>query len=160
MGKEWLKTLMTELNNAFDKQQAYENTRIIYENDRLFDCKHFNKTADNAIKMMEAAGLTDIEKLPLKADGHTLYGLWELPRAWDINSATLRIVSPDTKEDDILCDYAAVPCSVMMYSGVTPKEGITAEVIDIDALTGGYNLQIAFSTGALAGQSITGLIKF
>ena len=28
------------------------------------------------------------------------------------------------------------------------------EVLDVDALTGGYNLQIAFSTGYLAGQSI------
>ncbi|HHX20530.1 MAG TPA: aminoacetone oxidase family FAD-binding enzyme, partial [Clostridiales bacterium] len=26
------------------------------------------------------------------------------------------------------------------------------EVLDVDALTGGYNLQIAFSTGALAGH--------
>ena len=29
----------------------------------------------------------------------------------------------------------------------------SGEVIDVDAYTGGYNLQIAFSTGALAGQS-------
>ena len=27
------------------------------------------------------------------------------------------------------------------------------EILDVDALTGGYNLQIAFSTGALAGWS-------
>ena len=27
------------------------------------------------------------------------------------------------------------------------------EVIDVDAHTGGYNLQIAWATGALAGQS-------
>ena len=27
------------------------------------------------------------------------------------------------------------------------------EVLDVDAHTGGYNLQIAFSTGALAGRS-------
>jgi len=27
------------------------------------------------------------------------------------------------------------------------------EVLDVDALTGGFNLQIAFSTGALAGMS-------
>ena len=27
------------------------------------------------------------------------------------------------------------------------------EVIDVDAYTGGYNLQIAFSTGALAGEN-------
>ena len=30
------------------------------------------------------------------------------------------------------------------------------EVIDVDAYTGGYNLQIAFSTGALAGNSVKG----
>ena len=28
------------------------------------------------------------------------------------------------------------------------------EVIDVDAYTGGYNLQIAFSTGYLAGDSV------
>jgi hypothetical protein len=28
------------------------------------------------------------------------------------------------------------------------------EVIDVDAMTGGYNLQIAWSTGYLAGSSI------
>jgi predicted flavoprotein YhiN len=28
------------------------------------------------------------------------------------------------------------------------------EVLDVDATTGGYNLQIAWSTGALAGDSI------
>ena len=27
------------------------------------------------------------------------------------------------------------------------------EVIDVDAFTGGFNLQIAFSTGSLAGES-------
>ena len=30
----------------------------------------------------------------------------------------------------------------------------SGEVIDVDALTGGYNMQIAFSTGALAGRSM------
>lgn len=31
------------------------------------------------------------------------------------------------------------------------------EVIDVDALTGGYNLQIAFSTGYLSGMSVAGI---
>ena len=35
-------------------------------------------------------------------------------------------------------------CSGLYFAG---------EVIDVDAYTGGYNLQIAFSTGALAGRS-------
>jgi predicted flavoprotein YhiN len=30
------------------------------------------------------------------------------------------------------------------------------EIMDVDGLTGGYNLQIAYSTGALAGSSVLG----
>jgi predicted flavoprotein YhiN len=40
-----------------------------------------------------------------------------------------------------------------MESKLLPGLYFAGEMIDIDALTGGYNLQIAFSTGALAGES-------
>ena len=45
-------------------------------------------------------------------------------------------INPKTMESKI--------CEGLYFAG---------EVIDVDAYTGGYNLQIAFSTGALAGQS-------
>jgi predicted flavoprotein YhiN len=31
---------------------------------------------------------------------------------------------------------------------------LTGEVIDVDAYTGGFNLQIAFTTGRIAGESV------
>ena len=40
-----------------------------------------------------------------------------------------------------------------MESKVVPGLYFAGELIDIDALTGGFNLQLAFSTGALAGRS-------
>lgn len=40
-----------------------------------------------------------------------------------------------------------------MESKLVPGLYFAGEVIDVDALTGGYNLQIAFSTGFLAGKS-------
>ena len=40
-----------------------------------------------------------------------------------------------------------------------PNLFFAGEVMDVDAHTGGYNLQIAFSTGALAGKSAAKLIK-
>ena len=45
-------------------------------------------------------------------------------------------IDPKTMESRI--------CSGLYFAG---------EVIDVDAYTGGYNLQIAFSTGARAGQN-------
>ncbi|MEL7608171.1 MAG: NAD(P)/FAD-dependent oxidoreductase [Bacillota bacterium] len=41
-----------------------------------------------------------------------------------------------------------------MESKLVPGLYFAGEIIDVDALTGGFNLQIAFSTGALAGRSI------
>jgi predicted flavoprotein YhiN len=41
-----------------------------------------------------------------------------------------------------------------MESKIIPNLYFAGEVLDIDGDSGGYNLQAAFSTGFLAGQSI------
>ena len=41
-----------------------------------------------------------------------------------------------------------------MESKIIPNLFFAGEVIDVDALTGGYNLQIAYSTGYLAGMNV------
>lgn len=41
-----------------------------------------------------------------------------------------------------------------MESKIAANIYFAGEVLDIDALTGGYNLQVAWSTGYLAGSSI------
>ena len=41
-----------------------------------------------------------------------------------------------------------------MESKLVENLYFAGEVLDVDALTGGFNLQIAFSTGYLAGNSI------
>ena len=48
----------------------------------------------------------------------------------------IKEISPKTMESKI--------CEGLYFAG---------EIIDVDAYTGGYNLQIAFSTGYLAGKS-------
>ena len=40
-----------------------------------------------------------------------------------------------------------------MESKLVPGLYFAGEVIDVDAYTGGFNLQIAFSTGYLAGKN-------
>lgn len=41
-----------------------------------------------------------------------------------------------------------------MESKIVPNLYFAGEVIDVDALTGGFNLQIAYSTGYLAGMNV------
>lgn len=42
-----------------------------------------------------------------------------------------------------------------MQSKIVPNVYFAGEILDVDAVTGGYNLQIAYSTGVLAGRSAT-----
>ena len=46
-----------------------------------------------------------------------------------------------------------------MMSKKLPGLFFAGEVLDVDAMTGGYNLQIAFSTGYLAGRSVANFAK-
>ena len=46
-----------------------------------------------------------------------------------------------------------------MESKLTPGLYFAGELLDLDAHTGGYNLQIAFSTGALAGRSAAEAVR-
>ena len=42
-----------------------------------------------------------------------------------------------------------------MESKLVPGLYFAGEVIDVDACTGGYNLQVAWSTGAAAGRAVS-----
>lgn len=46
-----------------------------------------------------------------------------------------------------------------LESKIVPNLYFAGELLDVDANTGGFNLQIAFSTGALAGASASGLLE-
>ena len=77
------------LADAFDSGHCLELVREIWENDRWFTFSAFERTAAFCERQMREAGLSEVERLPLKADGHTAYGDWVIPRAWDVSEAYL-----------------------------------------------------------------------
>jgi len=64
--------------------------------------------------------------------------------AWDIEQAIITRGGINVREIN----------ASTMESKLCPGLYFAGEVLDVDAYTGGFNLQIAFSTGALAGRSI------
>ncbi|HYM12230.1 MAG TPA: M28 family peptidase, partial [Bryobacterales bacterium] len=109
---------------------AMENMRRIWETDRWFTFPKFQQTAAHVAEMMRQAGLEDVEIVSPPADGVTQYGYWTMPLAWDVKQATLEIVEPRVSADQrFLADYQKIPASLGMWSGPTPPEGVTAEVV-------------------------------
>ena len=121
-----MKNYLTALSDIFNTSQCLDYIRGIWETDRFFDYKSFAKTADYCFMAMQNAGLKDIKKQPIIADGKTPYGDWVLPRAWDVDSAILRVCD----DDWVLADYNMNPCSLVMYSA--PTLGVEAECLLAD----------------------------
>ena len=106
-----------------------ETMRQVYSTDRWFTFPKFEETAAYLKRRLEESGLTQVEIGGASADGRTQAGFWTMPLAWDAKSARLELVEP---ERSVLCDYQAIPAGLGMWSGPTPAEGVTAEVVDVN----------------------------
>ena len=124
---DW-KQLIPILDEAFSAERCLERVTKIWENDHYISYDRYEKTAHYCAASMKDAGLTDIEKLPLTADGKTCYHDWKIPKAWKVRHATLRYA-----DGEVIADYEKIPCSLSMYSPATCG-AVEAEVADVCGL--------------------------
>src|SRR5437764_5714090 len=113
-------------------EQAMDFMRTVYSTDRWFNYPKFQETAEYLQRTMRDIGLKNVELLGAPADGVSQAGYWTMPLAWDARSARLEIVDPDLPFDSrVLADYQKTPTSLGMWSGATPPEGVTAELVEV-----------------------------
>src|SRR5450759_5171888 len=127
-----LSTVIAQVGKEIQPDQAMNFLREVYASDRYFTFPRFHQAAEYLRSTMQGIGLRNVEIVEAPADGVTQVGYWTMPLAWDVKSARLEIVD-DTlpAQSRVLADYESVPSSLGMWSGPTPKEGITAEVVAV-----------------------------
>ena len=123
-----LQPLIKSIDKEVDAGRAMETVNRVYATDRWFTFPKFEETALYLKKRLEESGVKQVEIGGARADGKTQAGFWTIPLAWDAKQATLEVTAP---QRILLCDYRQVPSSLGMWSGSTPKEGITAELVDL-----------------------------
>jgi peptidase M28-like protein len=124
--------LVEAIRSEVQPDQAMDFMRHVYATDRWFTFPKFQETAAYLSRTMGEIGLKNVELLGAPADGVTQVGFWTEPMAWDAKSARLEILDPTVHSADrILADYEKIPTSLGMWSGSTPPEGITAEVVEV-----------------------------
>jgi len=127
-----LDQLIDSVRSEMKPEQAMAFMQRVYATDRFFTYPKFQETAQFLQQTMQEIGLKDVELLSAPADGTTQAGFWTMPLAWDVKSARLEIVEPSVStEQAVLADFQKIPTSLGMWSGATPPEGITAEVVDL-----------------------------
>jgi hypothetical protein len=127
-----LKTLIQAIRSEIHSDQAMDFMRRLYSMDRWFTFPKFAETTEYLKGAMTDMGLQQVETLSAPADGTSQFGYWTEPLAWDVKEARLEILEPAVPEAErTIADYQKVPCSVCMWGGPTPPEGITAQVVDL-----------------------------
>jgi peptidase M28-like protein len=127
-----LGSLIQAVHSEMQPEQAMDFMRHIYSTDRWFTFPKFQKTAEYMKQSMEGLGLQDVELSGAPADGSSQSGFWTMPLAWDVKSARLQIVDPPLPSGiATLADYHKIPTSLGMWSGATPPEGVTAEIVNV-----------------------------
>ena len=124
--------LIQAIRLEMQPEQAMNFMRQVYSTDRWFTFPRFQETAEYVKQSMKGIGLDDVELSGAPADGSSQSGFWTMPLAWDVKSARLEIVDPPLPRDiAILADYQGIPTSLGMWSGATPPEGVTAEIVNV-----------------------------
>ena len=130
-----LQTLLQEIRSAVRPDEAMDFVRRLYATDRWFTFPKFAETTAYLEKAIQAIGLEQVERLSAPADGVSQFGYWTEPLAWDVKEARLEIIDPPLPAAQrLLADYTKVPCSLCMWSGSTPPEGVTAEVVELKGM--------------------------
>ena len=128
---EPLDKILEQLKSEVREEQALRTMRRVWETDRWFTFPMIEETARYLESAMRDAGLQQVQILNAPADGVTQAGYWTMPLAWDVHEARLEIVEPEVEPGlRLLGDYRQTPSLVCMWSGATPPEGITAELVD------------------------------
>src|SRR6266851_4470796 len=131
-----LNSLVHAIREEVHPQDAMERLRRVYSTDRWFTFPKFQQTAEYLKSAMTEIGLQQVEILAAPADGVSQVGFWTMPMAWDAKRARLEIGEPSVPRDQsVLADFEKVPTSLGMWSGSTPPEGVTAEIVELTAVS-------------------------
>lgn len=128
-----------QIASLIEREISLENIKLMSSRINGFErtcCyRDFKKSADFCRRQMAAAGLAAVKQIAIPADGRSTFMDCTIPQAWDVDGASLMIVSPALPESErILADLRDNLLCVANRCAATPPGGIQAEVVTVAQL--------------------------
>lgn len=139
-----MENMVKQIENLIDPAWVKEHLINLYRLERPQTFAACHAAADYVCTLLRQEGFV-YECLETPADGVTVYQDKQCQIGWDVEHATLRVLSPVPGLDDpVIADYAAEPLSIVRHSVGTPPEGITTRLVTEEQMKAGADV-----TGAL-----------
>ncbi len=131
-----LNELSTTLSGAIDVGRIRRRAEALTANGVNYGDAAFARNAAICADYLRESGFSRIETISLACDGKTAHLDCVMPQSWDRTGRSFfEIVSPKlAPADALVCDTDDSPFAIGMWSMPTPKEGVTAEIVDWDSL--------------------------
>lgn len=118
-----------ELLNAISTERIMKDTADLtaIELGQTFPC--YMRSTEHVIRLLNEAGIPNIERFSVPADGTTAIQDKIMPLGWDISVGRLTQLKNDGTRGKVLADYAEHPFHVIKGSVATPPGGMVARII-------------------------------
>ncbi len=124
MKAELEKIVKDELSGEVAKSFVAQITRF----HRVQASTMFHEAAEYVRTTLLELGFEDAKIEQFPSDGAVKYWTHITPVGWEVKSAELHLVAPEKR---LIARYEDIPTCLHTYSGATPSEGVTAELVDI-----------------------------
>lgn len=121
--------VMTLLANELDGEKCLKHVAEISQYHRSLGSREYHEACEYVRRYLASEGI-QVESLDAPLDNRTRIGNYIVPPAWEPRDAVFKVVSP---EDRTIVTFAEAPTCINSWSGATPPEGVTAELVDVGA---------------------------
>jgi len=120
--------VLRRMDEAIRPEELRALSMRIAEIERTYSYDRFADSSALCEEQLRQAGLSDVRRVAIPADGVTTHMDMTMPQAWDVQGAELEIVAP-AEQPIPLIDYATMPLCLANRCAPTPPGGIVAPVI-------------------------------
>lgn len=114
----------------FDADRVLADIRTLHAEARWSSTARLGQLTESLAQELTRRGFADARVLSVPADGRTRYGGWVMPLSWSPRHATLERLAAHG-DVELLADYDRCPHHLMMYSGSTGGQPVTAALLAV-----------------------------
>ncbi|MGQ0568549.1 MAG: M28 family peptidase [Armatimonadota bacterium] len=117
------KLLADELNG----DNAIAHVAEITQYHRGLGSREYHEACEYIRRYLSSQGI-EVSSLDAPLDNRTRIGNYIQPRAWEPRDAVVKVVEP---EERLIVSFQEAPTCINSWSGATPPEGVTAELVHV-----------------------------